>query len=135
MSDAEQLIRATTEIADAIGRRDVETVAGWLAPDFRHRSPGAEVQDAGAFVDAIRRIPGEVLFVHVGSVTVDVSGQGALVTGIQHARVRIDGADIDDHRVFIDWFVKHDGRWRIRTAVDLQAPPELLDAASAPPAV
>jgi hypothetical protein len=46
------------------------------------------------------------------------------VTGIQHARVRIDGEDIDDRRAFVDWLVPHDGAWKFRVAVDLPAPQE-----------
>jgi hypothetical protein len=58
------------------------------------------------------------------AVEVDVSDAGALVTGIQHAQVRIEGTEIDDRRAFVDWFVKRDGEWRILVAVDLPAAEE-----------
>lgn len=45
---------------------------------------------------------------------------GALVTGVQHARVHLDGQQIDDR--FVDWFVRGaDGAWRARIALDLPA--------------
>ena len=117
--DAEPLRRAAAEIADAIGRRDGDAVVRWLAPGFIHRSPGGAGSDAPSFVQAIRDIPGEILFVRLVAVEVDLSDAGALVTGIQHARVRIEGTEIDDRRAFVDWFVKRDGEWRILVAVDL----------------
>ena len=117
--DAERLRRAAEEIADAIGRRDADAVVRWLAPGFIHRSPGGAGSDARSFAQAIRDIPGEILFVRLETVEVDLSDAAALVTGIQHARVRIEGTEIDDRRAFVDWFVKRDGEWRILVAVDL----------------
>jgi ketosteroid isomerase-like protein len=122
--DAERLRRATADIADAIGRRDADAVVRWLAPGFIHRSPGGAGRDARSFAQAIRDIPGEILFVRLVAVEVDVSDAGALVTGIQHAQVRIEGTEIDDRRAFVDWFVKRDGEWRILVAVDLPAAEE-----------
>jgi len=50
---------------------------------------------------------------------VDLTPAGALVTGFQHAQLKIDDQTIDDRRGFIDWFIEVDGRWRIQAAVDL----------------
>ena len=55
---------------------------------------------------------------------VDLSGGSAVATGIQHARVQLEGQTIDERRPFVDWFVKLDGEWRLRLAVDLPAAPE-----------
>jgi hypothetical protein len=41
------------------------------------------------------------------------------VTGIQKARVRLDGRDIDDARAFVDWFVEVEGEWLLRAAIEL----------------
>jgi Domain of unknown function (DUF4440) len=51
--------------------------------------------------------------------TTDVSGDSAIVTGVQHAQLTIDGAVVDDRRSFVDWFVREEGDWRLRLAVDL----------------
>jgi hypothetical protein len=91
---------------------------------FVHRSPGGARSDARSFAQAIRDIPGEILFVRLVAVQVDVPDSGALVTGIQHARVGIERTEIDDRRAFVDWFVKRDGEWRILVAVDLPAAEE-----------
>ena len=109
-------------MADAIARRDVAGVSGLLAPGFVHRTPGGDEAGAERFLEGIRSIPGEIVFVRLESTAIDLAGDDALMTGIQHARVRIDGQDIDDRRAFVDWFVRHDGRWKFRVAVDLPAP-------------
>jgi ketosteroid isomerase-like protein len=119
MSEAERVHRAALEIADAIARKDAETLAGYLAPGFVQRSPGGDARDAGAFLEGVRQIPVEILGVALEALQIDVSDAGALATGIQHAQVRLDGAIVDDRRAFVDWFVIHDGEWRLRVAVDL----------------
>jgi ketosteroid isomerase-like protein len=133
--EVERLRRIAVEIADAIGRRDVDAVVRRLAPGFIHRSPGGDGRDAPSFAQAIRDIPGEILFVKLEAVDVDVdvSDAGALVTGIQHARVRIEGTEIDDRRAFVDWFVKCDGEWRILVAVDLPTAEESTGTAAPAP--
>ncbi len=75
-------------------------------------------------------IPGEILGVRLECLAVDLSEAGALVTGIQRAKVRLDGQDIDDARVFVDWFVEIDGEWLLRAAVE----PPGLTRGSRPPA-
>ncbi len=129
--EAERLRAVATGIAEAIGRRDADVLVGWLAPGFIHRRPGGAAADARTFAQAIRDIPGEILFVTLEAIEVDVSDAGGLVTGIQHARVRIEGAEIDDRRAFVDWFVKHHGEWRILVAVDLPTAEQPAPAAPA----
>jgi ketosteroid isomerase-like protein len=129
--EREQVRRLAEAIADAIARKDADFMASCLAPGFVHRSPGGEAQDATAFVRAIRDIPVEILSVRLEMLEIDVAGAGALATGIQHARVRIDGAEVDDRRAFVDWFVRLDGEWRLRVAVDLPEPEDSTGNGSA----
>ena len=124
MSEAERVHRVAREIADAIARKDAETLAGYLAPGFVQRSPGGEARDARAFLEGVREIPVEILEVALDAVQIDVSDAGAIVTGIQHAQVRLQGAIVDDRRAFVDWFVIHDGEWRLRVAVELPSADE-----------
>lgn len=124
MDDSTRVIEAAETIAAAIGRRDVEAIEPLLAPGFIHRTPGAGSTDARAFLEAIRNIPGDIIFVKLESIDVDIVDGGAMATGIQHAQVRIDGETIDDRRAFVDWFERHAGEWSIRLAVDMPAPAE-----------
>ena len=119
MGDREQLIDLSEQLAAAIGRRDVAAVRGFLAGGFVQRPAGGAAVDAEAFLTNITSIPGEIMFVRVEQLTVDISGDSAIVTGIQQARLEIDGAVVDDRRAFVDWFVRQGGQWRLRTAIDL----------------
>src|SRR4029079_565035 len=94
--DASAVMRASLAMADAIGKRDVATIATLVTTDFVHRSPGGEDAARARFLEGIRQIAGEIVFVKLESVQIDVVGDGAIATGIQHARGRIDGQDMDD---------------------------------------
>jgi ketosteroid isomerase-like protein len=124
MNEKEAIEQAALRMADAIGRRDVAAVESLLAPGFVHQSPGGPSRDAESFLAAIQQIPGVISFVRLERLQVEIAGSSALVTGIQHAAVDVDGQEIEDRRAFVDWFVKHDGSWRFRVAVDLPAPEE-----------
>jgi uncharacterized protein (DUF952 family) len=111
-------------IAAAIAGRDTATLAGLLAPGFvYHSDSGQATADAETFLAGIRAIPGEIAFVRVGPVTIDRHGDAAMLTGIQHAQVVVDGQAIDDRRSFADFFVKIDGVWKLRSGADFPAGP------------
>jgi ketosteroid isomerase-like protein len=115
------LVSLSEQLAAAIARRDVTAVRGFLADAFVQRPAGGSGVDAEAFLANIKKIPGDILFVRVEQLTVDISGDSAIVTGIQQARLEIDGSVVNDRRAFVDWFVKETGSWKLRTAVDLPA--------------
>jgi Domain of unknown function (DUF4440) len=121
MDDREQLIELSERLAGAISRRDVGEVRGLLAKGFVQRPTGGDAVEAETFLRGITQIPGDILFVRVEQLTVDVSGDAALVTGVQQAQLKIDGAVVIDRRPFVDWFVKEAGDWRLRVAIDLPA--------------
>jgi hypothetical protein len=121
MGDREQLIEVSERLAAAIGRRDLAAVRGLLARGFVQRPTGGDAVDAETFLAGISRIPGDILFVKVEQLTTDVAGDNAVVTGIQQAQLKIDGAVVIDRRPFVDWFVREGGEWRVRLAVDLPA--------------
>jgi ketosteroid isomerase-like protein len=118
-TDEQRIIAISHDLAAAIARRDAAAIAGLLAPGFTHRTHGGDVVRAEAFLAAVRTIPGDIEFVRVEELQVDVTPGGALVTGLQHARLRIDGQTLDDRRRFVDWFIQSAGEWRIQAAVDL----------------
>ena len=120
MGDHERLIEISEALAAAIARRDVAAVRPMLARGFVHRTPGGPPVETDAFLNGITQIPGEILSVSVAHLTTDLSADGAVVTGTQHAQLKIDGALVDDERSFVDWFVKDGGDWRLRLAVDLE---------------
>lgn len=122
MSERERVAEASEKIAAAIARRDVTAIRELLAPGFVHRTLGGQGVDAEAFLRAVEGIPGEITFVKLEQIDIDMAATGALVTGVQHAQVLLDGQVVDDRRGFVDWFVQQAGAWRIQAAVDLPVP-------------
>ena len=122
-SDEFVLHQMTHAIAGAIERREVWILAGSLAPGFIYRSEGGQtISNADAFLEAVRNIPGGIVFVRVERVTVDVANDAAFVTGEQHAQVVVDGQAIDDRRSFANFFIKVDGSWKLRAGADFPLP-------------
>ena len=119
MNEHDAIAEAATQVAAAIGRRDVDTLRQLLAPGFVHRSLGGDASNAEAFLQAIAQIPGEIRFVKLEQIDIDISPTGALVTGVQHAQVLLDGQLVEDRRAYVDWFVEQGGAWRVQAAVDL----------------
>ena len=119
MGDRELLIEVSEQLARLIARRDTTALRGLLAADFVQRPAGGDAVGADAFLDGVAKIPGDILFVKVDQLTTDISGDHAIVTGVQQAQLKIDGALILDRRAFVDWFVRERGAWRLRLAVDL----------------
>jgi hypothetical protein len=122
MNERDDVAEAAGTIAAAIARRDLGTIRKLLAPGFVHRTHGGARVDAEAFILALEQIPGEIILVRLEQIEVDISPTGALVTGVQHAQVLVDGQVVDERRAFVDWFVKHAEEWRIQAAVDLPEP-------------
>jgi len=116
-----RIAAAAEAVAAAIGARDVKALRGLLAPGFVHRTHGGDVAGLEKFLAGIAAIPGEIVFVKLEDLRLDVTPAGVLATGFQHARLKIDAETIDDRRGFIDWFVESDGTWKIQAAVDLPA--------------
>jgi ketosteroid isomerase-like protein len=117
--ERERVLEAAVAVADAIAARDQARLRTLLSRDFIHRQAGAGSSDADTFLSALARIPGEILSVQLARVEIDMAGDSALVTGLQNARVRLDGELIEDTRPFVDWMVKEAGAWRVRAAVEL----------------
>jgi len=118
MDDGQRVLDAAQQVADSIARRDLEALSSLLAEDFSLWTAGEETRSAETFLAGIAQIPGEILFVRLEELEVNVHGAGALVTGFQRARLRIDGEEVEDRRSFVDWFVRVDDRWLLRVAVD-----------------
>jgi len=102
MSELERVAATAHALAEAISRRDGDAVARFLTPDFVLRSPGKTATGRSAFAAGILELPDGIEFVKLRDLEIDLDGDHALVTGLQHARVRIDAQNIDDIRPFVD---------------------------------
>ena len=113
MDDRERLIEISKPGAAIAGG----LAASGCSPAVSLRTPARPVEPT--LPRGITQIPGDIPSVTVEQLTTDVSGDGAIVTGIQHAQLKIDG-ELVDERSFVDWFVRDGGEWRLRLAVDLE---------------
>lgn len=119
MSEVGPLVGLAEDIATCIARRDGATLRRLLAPGFVARALGGEVMGADEFIAGVEGLPADIAFVQVEGVTVDLTPTGALVSGVQVARLTVDGQAIDDRRSFADWFVHTDDGWRLQAALDV----------------
>lgn len=119
MDDSAEIERLAHAIAAAIQAKDERALLSYLSPDFILRRPGMNPQGAAEFVAAVCSLSLELVFVRIEELAIDLTGDAALATGIQHSQVRIDGQTIDSRQPFIDWFVKNAGRWQLHVALDL----------------
>jgi len=118
-ADRDAAIDLARRMAAAIGARDQAAIRALLARDFVQRAIGGAAARGDEFLAAVAQIPGEILSVDLEHLEVELTDAGALVTGVQHARVRIDGNIVDDRQPFVDWMVKEAGEWRFRAAIGL----------------
>jgi len=122
MDERTQVMSAAHELAAAIGKRDSDAVARLLAPGFLLRTPGGLPVGLADFIAGIRQLPEGIEFVKLRDLEVDLQDGQAIATGIQHARVRMDGQTFDELKPFVDWFVRDgSGRWQVRVALELPA--------------
>ena len=118
--ESAHIANAAHALATAIAHRDVQAIRHILAPDFVLRSPGKPAVALPAFIEGILGLEAEIVFIQLQHLEIDIVGDGALATGIQHARVRIQGETFDELRPFVDWFTRtSSGRWQLQVALDL----------------
>lgn len=119
MDDLAEIKTLAHAIAAAIQAKDDRALLSYLSPDFVLRRPGMNPLGPTEFVAAVCSLSVELVFVRIEELAIDLTGDAALGTGIQHSQVRIDGQTIDSRQPFIDWFVKNAGRWQLHVALDL----------------
>jgi len=119
MDDRTEIEQIAHAITAAIKARDAAALSAHLASDFVLRRPGGPAVDAAAFTASVREQPVEITSVQLEQLEIDASGDSAVATGVQTSRARVDGETIDDRQPFVHYFVKRDGRWQLRVAIDL----------------
>jgi ketosteroid isomerase-like protein len=118
-----ELIAAERALFAAIQRRDRGLLERLVADDFVLRMPGSPDVDRVGFLAAFAAIPGELLAVEGAEIDARVLGPDVgLVTGVQIARVRLDGHELADRNAFADVFERRGGEWRLVYAFGVPAP-------------
>lgn len=120
-ADRDALIAAEEAVFAAIAARDTAALDRLIADDFVVRIPGHADDGKAAFLAAIGSIPGEILSVGGEGLAAQMLGPDlGMVSGVQVARVRLDGTVLVDRGGFVDLFARRDGRWGMTWAFSAQ---------------
>lgn len=118
----ESVLRLERETMDAIRAKDAKALERVLAPGFVYRAPGVELSRA-EFLQNVASLPGRILSVEGSELRVNVYGDTAILTGVQHSRVKTDdGVEHTSTVAFTDVFVRQRGRWRLSLAYGVELP-------------
>jgi ketosteroid isomerase-like protein len=124
--DIRSLMALEQALFRAIQARDRAALTELLAEDFVFRGPGDVELDRATFLDNITTLPGTILSVEGTQVQAHTFGETGVLTGVQHARVRMqDGAEVTDSQAFSDVCVRREGRWWVVLAHSVPSVPEV----------
>ncbi|MFL5353050.1 nuclear transport factor 2 family protein [Archangium sp.] len=113
-ADEAHLLQLEQDMFTAIRTRDRQMLERILDERFELRVPGKPPVDRAGFIAAILSIPGTILSVESDDVRAHVYGDVGVLTGRQHARVRLeDGTTVDDVGAFTDIALLREGQWRM----------------------
>jgi ketosteroid isomerase-like protein len=124
--DVNQIIlKLNQEVMAAIKNKDAASLEPLFADDFIYRTHfGAEAGKA-EFLQSIASMPLEILSVRGEELKVNVYGETAVLTGVQHAEARPLAGEAEESVVaFTDVFVKREGRWLMVLAYGVELPSE-----------
>jgi ketosteroid isomerase-like protein len=123
-ADTNQIIlKLNQEVMAAIKNKDAASLEPLFADDFIYRTHfGAEAGKA-EFLQSIASMPLEILSVRGEELKVNVYGETAVLTGVQHAEARPLAGEAEESVVaFTDVFVKREGRWLMVLAYGVELP-------------
>ena len=119
---AEDLVRVSTRLLEAIVGRDASALEELLDPDFVHLNGSGVRTPRAEFIASVLSSTYTVLEAGFDSLSADVVGGLGVVNGVQRAEVALgEGERVVSLGAFTDVFVPSENGWRIRLArsVDL----------------
>ena len=125
-AEIDQLIlKIEHEIMTAIKSKDSATLESLVADDFIYRTHFGAEANKGEFLKSITSFPLEILAIRGEELKVNVYGETAILTGVQHADVRTPEGNTEESAVaFTDVFVRREGQWRMVLAYGVELPSE-----------
>jgi ketosteroid isomerase-like protein len=121
----EAILQIARDIMAAIKNKDATTLAPMLADDFVYRTHFGAEADKTEFLTSIAAMPLEILAIRGDELKVNVYGETAVLTGVQHAEARpVEGEPEESVVAFTDVFVRREGRWLMTLAYGVELPSE-----------
>jgi ketosteroid isomerase-like protein len=111
------LVAAERALFAALAARDRVALDRLADASLVVRVPGQPDVDRAAFLQAAAATPGEILGVDGERLAAHRAGDAGIVSGVQVARLRVDGRTVEDRATFVDVFVRRDGAWRLAFAL------------------
>ena len=109
----------------AIKSKDANSLEPMLAEEFIYRTHFGAEADKRAFLESIASFPIEILSLRGEELKVNLFGETAVLTGVQHAEARPpDGEPEQSAVAFTDVFVRREGRWLMVLAYGVELPTE-----------
>jgi len=124
-NSTEEILQIARDIMAAIKQKDAATLAPVLADDFIYRTHFGAEADKTEFLQSITSMPLEILSIRAEELKVNVYGDTAVLTGVQHAEARpVEGEAEESVVAFTDVFVRREGRWLMTLAYGVELPSE-----------
>jgi hypothetical protein len=124
--DDEAILKIEQETFEAIKNQDAAALGRLLDDGFVYRSPHGPEAGKAEFIRAATSLPVKLLSVWGENLRLNIYGEMAVLTGVQHARVQTDdGEEAVSSVAFSDIFVRRSDGWVMTLAfgVELGATP------------
>jgi hypothetical protein len=120
-SDERAILELEKETFEAIRKKDAPTLGRILDDQFVYRSPhGTDVCKAD-FIEAVTGLPVMILSIWGEHLQVNIYGEAAVLTGVQHAKVLTeDGTEAVSSVAFTDVFIKRLNGWAMALAFGVE---------------
>ena len=120
--DVQTILELEKETFAAIHKRDAAVLDRILDDRFVYRSPsGAPDLNKTEFIRSATTLPVEILSVWGENLQVNIYGETAILTGVQHAQFQTDdGKEVISSVAFTDIFVKRLNNWRMALAFGVE---------------
>jgi ketosteroid isomerase-like protein len=119
------VLQIERDIMAAIKSKDANSLEPMLAEEFIYRTHFGAEADKRAFLESIASFPIEILSLRGEELRVNLFGETAVLTGVQHAEARPPEGEPEQSAVaFTDVFVRREGRWLMALAYGVELPTE-----------
>ena len=119
------VLQIERDIMAAIKSKDANALEPMLADEFIYRTHFGAEADKRAFLESIASFPIEILSLRGEELKVNLFGETAVLTGVQHAEARPPEGEPEQSAVaFTDVFVRREGRWLMVLAYGVELPTE-----------